>query len=84
METAVCCIRESFIGESCVLEREGKRQLCERTCRVRTCVIELLTVFNSCVLKRKQIGRVLAGCVICELCSRTGRSCTCARILEEL
>jgi hypothetical protein len=43
-------------------------QLCERTCRVRTSVIELLTVINSCVLKRKQIGRVLAGCVICELC----------------
>jgi hypothetical protein len=59
-------------------------QLCEGTCRVRTCVIELLTVINSCVLKRKQLGRVLAGCVICELCSRTGRSCTCVRILEEL
>jgi hypothetical protein len=39
---------------------------------------------GSCVLKHKEIGRVLAGCVICELCSRTGRSCTCVRILEEL
>jgi hypothetical protein len=36
-------------------------QLFERTCRVRTCVIELVTVINSCVLKRKQIGRVTSG-----------------------
>jgi hypothetical protein len=39
------------------------------------------------VLEGKQIGRVLAGCdfrsVICELYSRTDRSCTCVRILEE-
>jgi hypothetical protein len=45
-------------------------------------------VKTSCVLEGKQIGCVLAGCdfrsVICELCSRTGRSCTCIRILEEL
>jgi hypothetical protein len=45
-------------------------------------------VINSCVLQGKQIGHVLAGCdfrsVICELCSRTGRSCTRVRILEEL
>jgi hypothetical protein len=45
-------------------------------------------VKTSCVLEGKHIGRVLAGCdfrsVICELCSRTGRSCTCVRILEEL
>jgi hypothetical protein len=55
---------------------------------VWTCVIELLTVTNSCVLERKQIGRVLAGCdfrsVICEFYSRTDRSRTCVRILEEL
>jgi hypothetical protein len=45
-------------------------------------------VINSCVLEGKQIGRVLADCdfwsVICELYSRTNRSCTCVRILEEL
>jgi hypothetical protein len=43
---------------------------------------------SSCVLEGKQIGRVLAGCdfrsVICELYSRTDRSCTRVRILEEL
>jgi hypothetical protein len=66
---------------------EAVGQLCERTCRVRTCVVELLTVISSCVLEGKQIGRVLAGCdfrsVICELYLRTDRSCTCVRILEE-
>jgi hypothetical protein len=53
METAVCCIRESFT------ERERKGQLCYRTCRVRTCVIELLTVISSSVLQAEEVGRVL-------------------------
>jgi hypothetical protein len=64
-------------------DRAGRTQwLC--VCSKR----EFSSELDSCVLEGKEIGRVLAGCdfrsVICELYSRTDRSCRRVRILEEL
>jgi hypothetical protein len=43
------------------------RQLCQRTDRVRTCVIELLTVIKSCVRELVEVIRVLEYQKSCEL-----------------
>jgi hypothetical protein len=47
METAVCCIRESFIGVTCVLGSE------EKGCS------GVIFVISSCVRELVDFGRVL-------------------------
>jgi hypothetical protein len=75
----VCGI--SIVTQQCGRRRCYGNGVCYKRKSCRSCS-------GSCVLEGKQIGRVLAGCdfrsVICELHSRTDRSCTCVRILEEL